>query len=865
MYERISTELFSNLIDKINQIPNYSTPYKENPSLKEPPSLSQLLHLYNMDSSHKEIFSKIFSHIKDYTLYMNLVNIMINIGTKYNSFSVTNNNSSLIKEANNELLSLLSSTWNYFKQKGEQLKNMNVGNGNREFSEYESSFLETVCFSCGIINIIIFMFKKQFSILDYFNENNNNINMNLNQNNFNKINSNKDYIQMEINMLFIIHKNRVWLEHLITLLEQIFKFIISNNFYKFISIKLEKYKKLEKDGEMARDDIIKKINAYINYIIDDDGDVLKTIFTVVRKYNSLNNINVIIGSIIPINDINSLIQRFFNIYIIFLMNKNYVALSLNEEQIYSLSINLINCLLNSKYKDKDYGVDFIGYFYGAQSFIDEIFDEVNIKVINGINDLISYFKAGIWNDQIPNLNILQNLENTLKDYIMYSMVTCYNKDSLCDCYMNCEKQKQMYLSYGLVRAYLILCKDMNKSFEEKANGRNKNIDIEKRKQIIASNVFYDLLKELKKYHIILPVKMFLYKNYILQSIFVILHMIVKLFYKDILTINKDKFIFYNDISFIKDLSESINCYFFMLGNDILYYLKFPTININMEEEKNNELYTAGAVPFLRIIDESNPINYYTIKQTKIKNQTFHASRSNTIKYFPTLNPIDTDNNINLNKENLNIMGNSSIFNFPKNPENNISSALFNNHHIHMNDNTIDNENDNNPIYNNLNKAGYCIMPTNTFQSNIFRTEIKRKKFPLVSEYLYRYDITDIVDNFKKEQILSLSKLGFEYKFENNHHYLFLNTDENNSVNLSQIIYLGKKEVSVLSLNNSSLYNSLKNEPFSSQIIEQLYVNLLEGFDESNKGKNSENSLKFYDVSFNMDYFSFVEKCKEFIL
>jgi hypothetical protein len=160
MYERISTELFSNLIDKINQIPNYSTPYKENPSLKEPPSLSQLLHLYNMDSSHKEIFSKIFSHIKDYTLYMNLVNIMINIGTKYNSFSVTNNNSSLIKEANNELLSLLSSTWNYFKQKGEQLKNMNVGNGNREFSEYESSFLETVCFSCGIINIIIFMFKK---------------------------------------------------------------------------------------------------------------------------------------------------------------------------------------------------------------------------------------------------------------------------------------------------------------------------------------------------------------------------------------------------------------------------------------------------------------------------------------------------------------------------------------------------------------------------------------------------------------------------------------------------------------------------------------------------------------------------------
>ena len=221
MYERISTELFSNLIDKINQIPNYSTPYKENPSLKEPQRLSQLLHLFNMDSSHKETFSKIFSHIKDYNLYQNLVKIMINIGTKYNSFSVTNNNSSLINEANNELLSLLSSTWNYFKQKGEYLKNMNaIETGNREFNEYEDSFLESVCFSCGIINIIILMFKKQFSILDYFSKNNINININLNNNNINKINSNKDYIQMEINMLFIIHKNRVWLEHLITLIEQ---------------------------------------------------------------------------------------------------------------------------------------------------------------------------------------------------------------------------------------------------------------------------------------------------------------------------------------------------------------------------------------------------------------------------------------------------------------------------------------------------------------------------------------------------------------------------------------------------------------------------------------------------------------------
>ena len=122
MYERISTELFSNLINQINQIPNYSTPYKENPSIKDPQQLSQLLHLYNMESSHKDIFSKIFSQINDFNLKQNLIKIMINIGTKYNSFSVTNNNSSSINEANNELMSLFSIVWNYFNQKSEYLK-----------------------------------------------------------------------------------------------------------------------------------------------------------------------------------------------------------------------------------------------------------------------------------------------------------------------------------------------------------------------------------------------------------------------------------------------------------------------------------------------------------------------------------------------------------------------------------------------------------------------------------------------------------------------------------------------------------------------------------------------------------------------
>ena len=854
MYERISTELFSNLIDKINQIPNYSTPYKENPSLKEPQKLFQILNLYNMDSNQKEIFSRIISHIDDSNLKQNLIKIMINIGTKYNSFSVANANSSLISEANNELLSLFSTTWEYFKQKSDYLKNMNMNDAhsaNREFLQFEISFKETVCFACGLINIIIFMFKKHFSILDYFNKNSN-LNLNLNNNNINKIVSisNKEYIQMEINMLFIIHKNRVWLEPLITLLEQIFKFVLSNNFYKFITFKLDKYKKREKEGEMAKDEIIKKINLYINYIIE-DNEILKTLFIVVRKYNSLNNINVLIGSIIPICEINDLIQRFFNIYVVFLMNKKNITRNTNEEQIYCLGINLINCLINSKYKDKNYGVDFIGYFYGSQIFIDEVFDEINIKIINGINELVSFFKVGCINVQMPNLNILQNLENTLKDYIIYSMITCYNKDSLCDCYINCEKQKQIYLSYGLVRSYLILCKNINKSISDSQN----NIEINKKGQIVINNIFNSLLNELRKNNIILPVKMFLYKNYILQSVLIVLHMIVKLFHKDILIMNSDKSIFYNNIKFIKDLAKSVNCNFFLLGNDILYYLKFPLKSKN--ENSNNDNYNPGTLPYLRIIDESNPINYHNIIQTKIINPSFRTSRSNTIKYFPSLNnELILDKN--LNKENYNIMGNFSLLNNTKNTENRITTSLFTNH----TDNNILSEIQNE---NNIIKNPYTIMPTNTFQSNIFRTELKRRNSLQMNEYFYRYDITSFVDNYNNEQLFSLAKIGFDHKVEDNRHYLYINTDENNNFNFSQVIYFSKKDVTVTSLNNSSLYNSLKNDSFSSQIIEQLYVNFLDGFDESNKGKNCENSLKNYDISFNMDYFAFVEKCKEFVL
>ena len=411
--------------------------------------------------------------------------------------------------------------------------------------------------------------------------------------------------------------------------------------------------------------------------------------------------------------------------------------------------------------------------------------------------------------------------------------------------MNCEKQKCIYLCFGLIKAYLHLCKNIKKNSDKKSSVNNE--DIQKRKNIIITNIFYDLLIELRKYNIVLPVKMLLYKNYLLQSILSVLHSIVKIFNKEILSMNPDKFIFYNDIGFIKDLTETINSSFFLLGNDILYYLKFPIEN-NNSNEKNKYIFYPGVTPYLRIVDESNQINYYNIRQTKIFGQKYKTSRTNSIKDFPPLFSNKFGNDIIFEDTGEVVLENPDI---EKVNENN----LFEDKKEQIQDN-------NGKM---IDKNGYTIMPLNIFQTNIFKTEAKKKKYLEYNEYIFRYDITPIVDNFKNEQLLSLSKIGFNYKIEDDHHYLYINTEENFNINYSQIIIIRKKDASCISLNNSGIYNSLKNESLSSQVIEQLFVNLLDGLDDTNKGNNSKITLKYYDTNFNMDYFTFVEKCKEIIL
>lgn len=553
------------------------------------------------------------------------------------------------------------------------------------------------------------------------------------------------------------------------------------------------------------------------------------------------------------------------------MNQNMVGVYYTEEELYCLGINIIECLLNAKYKDKNYGIDFMNYFYSMQAFLEDVFDEINIKIINGINELFACIKSGSMNISMSNLNLLQKLENTLRDYLLYTLISSNNKDSLCDCYFHYLPHRQIFINFGLLRTYLLMLKNIRKNMSyDKSNKYNNNIT-EKKKEIIIGNIFDDLMNELSKYQIVFPIRMFLYKSYVIQSIFVVLHKFVRLFDKYILDANPDKFIFYNNISMIKEMTESVNNLFFLLGNDILKCLKYPLDNKKNKIDLNPQILNPLNVPLLRVMVEAHVMDYITIAQEKVPNSPRYFAHTKKFKHeMPSMSSsiLNKMNTAYKKNENFNLFGNSQIFNSNQKQKNTIRSGIFNgncNGNMDIVDSDDDAETGNNFSSKNGNKNAYTILPSNIFKSNIIRSEVKNRYKIKLSEFLYRYDITDFISSIPKESLDQLKEIGYEYKAENNKHYIYINHEEIVDPNICQIIYIGKEKTRGISLRNANMYNLIKNDPLTKEINEQLYSNFLDGIDNTNRGKNIKITLRYYDIRYNLDYFNFIEKCKKLIL
>lgn len=321
------------------------------------------------------------------------------------------------------------------------------------------------------------------------------------------------------------------------------------------------------------------------------------------------------------------------------------------------------------------------------------------------------------------------------------------------------------------------------------------------------------------------------------------------------------------------MTDSINCTFFLLGNDILTYLKFPANYKNINNEINKQVINPVLLPSLRIFDGKNAIDFFNIIQERLPKPNCQKNKIHSQKIkndFPlTSNSIlNKMNSVFKKNEPSNSPGNLPLLNSNKKPRNTIISGIFDTNFTENLDLDLDEsfDNDNN-IRNSIqndNKSGFSFIPSTIFKSNINKSEDKRRS-STSSDFIYRYDITSIINSIKKEIIPSLNKIGYEYKIENDKHYLYINQEEDINPNISQIIcFENNKVTGLFSLKNLKIYKLIKDDPLSSKLIEQLYMNYLDGIDDSNIGKAIEISLKYYDIDNKLDYFNFVEKCKKLI-
>jgi hypothetical protein len=321
------------------------------------------------------------------------------------------------------------------------------------------------------------------------------------------------------------------------------------------------------------------------------------------------------------------------------------------------------------------------------------------------------------------------------------------------------------------------------------------------------------------------------------------------------------------------MSESVNSLFFLLGNDILKCLKFPYNNKN-NNDINKQISNQSNTSFLRIYFESSIMNYITLIQEKVPNTFKIYANSKKIKQeIPPMNSsiLNKFNTPYKRNEKSNLLGNFSLFSQNQKPKNNIiQSGIFNKNFNDNMDIDSDDDNEKNKGINffsnkNGNKNGYTILPSNIFRSNIIKSEVKKKISIKLNEFIYRYDITNFIDSFKKEELEKLKEIGYEYKNENEKHYIYINQDDVLDSDPCRIIYFNKEKIKMISLRNGNMYNLIKNEPLTKEVNDQLYSNFLDGIDDSNKGKNITITLRYYDIKFHLDYFNFIEKCKKFIL
>lgn len=578
-------------------------------------------------------------------------------------------------------------------------------------------------------------------------------------------------------LLYIIQKSYPWLNLIINYIEKF-----------FILIRKKEWNNLIITAQ-------KNINVYkcefYNFYI------FTAIYGIVKKYYSINKNDIpIITQVINLEQLNELTIKLFHVSELDILydyqsNKKSLFIDLdfynetNFERVIIYNNYIIDNLTYVEFLNLNFGYDYHTLFLSSYDYLFDNIRNINLHLITKFKNLINILHKDKTSKKelkegMINFYILDSFLQSLKNSIFYHMISCFNNDTLCDCYVKNEWLNEVINCYSIVYflKFLIGAIISNYNFYD-----NNLID---KNNVIIPNILKSFFQLVCKDSIILPVKEIFFKERIIHDFVILFYYFVSVFKSEILIICDENLI-ENIREKMREFSEYENKLLFFLSNKILRLLK-------------NDLNENYISPIRIITNPEQLICYNDIYQEIIKNK------------------MPSEFNIS-NKENINILQD------------------------------INNSNVNNDI----------------ISENHILTESKKKNF--FNVFLKHYESYDITKFKMKFNFKTLRDLDSKFIIRNNNNKLILNIPLT-KLNKSPFIFINENQgLKILSLENEDdLFHLMNNKSYTSKnILDKIYQSILYGENTFDEFKNVQNTMKYYDINFDMEYFEFCEKIKSFVL
>lgn len=499
--------------------------------------------------------------------------------------------------------------------------------------------------------------------------------------------------------------------------------------------------------------------------------------------------------------------------------------SLNQLLLFTGSI--YENMLYIKFKHSNYKVDFHSYFMWYYEVSNFLSDEINKKLLHYIQELFSFLKKNkqsIHNQRIVfaslkeiDYKVIEYFHNVLKDFLVLHMIASFNSDSFCDCFVKNEWMKHVVDTFTLI-SFFKSCYSVYIETDMKKNGM-----IEVSYSFIIKQMFELISIELIKNEVVFPLRLFIYKEMLIQNQMIMIDYFIKSFqdeFPDVMNsidVNKQMAIVQN----LKDIGQSQNPFNFYLA-----YMILRNIQPNNNDNCKLRFY----------ISSSFPLDFYDID---LINKTTLDKTNNTNN-----NSMDIDSG---NKENIN----SNIV-YSEHNNNGIINLSLNlkNTKRHSNRPTINKRSGNQ--CSNVSSFQECLQYNNTMNDN----NNSSSNVTNVEEY----DISNIINNIDVTLINDIKDAFVQYENNNKKHIV---SYVSNGIPL--VVFQEAYGFRQCKFAENNLLGCLQERIGSKSYIENIFQCFLIGDLTGSNKDNLDATLKYFDVEGEMDYFGFIEQLKKIIV